>query len=278
MSIGAGVARLTAGLPAAMRRLRSGSGPSTLARLGIALVGVGLLAAGAVAVFVTTNSAGSSTLVAAGTVLIGVAVFANRLESIEGAGVKIQLGAVTAKLQEADQADAMGDTEAAKRLRHEAQLLLVAMKPIATQYEALRENSPHGRDRTIEMGKLVEQAKEIAQFDFVSAEAASELFRSGQDGNRITALGLMLGDSRFTSIPIVTEVIRQPRSNFEQWHALRICLDVVEQENQLAQHEAIRAAISVAEANGSLGSGHDQSRIRLAKRVLDAMARRENSS
>ncbi|WP_143121733.1 hypothetical protein [Saccharopolyspora antimicrobica] len=260
-----------------MRRLRSAGAASTAARLGVALVGVGLLVAGTVAVFATTNSAGSSALIAAGTVLVAVAVFTNRLESVEGAGVKIQLGAVAAKLQEADQADASGDAEAAEQLRREAQLLVVAMEPIATRYEAIRKSSPHGRRRTDALSELVEQARKMARFDFISTEAVEELFRSGQDGNRITALGLMLEDTRFASVPIITEVFRGPRSNFELWHALRVCLDVVRQDGQQAHYEAIREAISVARANGSLGGGSDRSRFRLAERIANAMERRENS-
>ncbi|HEV7652244.1 MAG TPA: hypothetical protein VGP26_29175 [Actinophytocola sp.] len=111
----------------------------------------------------------------------------------------------------------------------------------------------------------------MAQFDFVSTEAVGELYRSGQDGNRITALGLMSGNPRLVSVAIVTEVIRRPRSSFEQWHALRICLDLVRGAGRSAEHDAIREAISVARANGSIGGGNDQSRIRLAQRVEDAM-------
>jgi hypothetical protein len=248
----------------------AGAAP-TLTRLGVALIGVALLVAGAVAVFVTTNSAGASALVAAGTVMIALALFANQLESIEGGGFKLQLGAVAAKLREADQADASGDAESAERLRREAQLLLVAMEPIATRYEALRESSPHGRARTRAMGELVEQAKKLAEFDFVNSEAVEELFRSGQDGNRITALGLMLANPRLVSVPILTEAIRRPRSSFEQWHALRICLDLVRQGGQPAQHKEIRDAISVARANGTISGERDQSRSRLAQRIADAM-------
>ncbi|MGH3798237.1 MAG: hypothetical protein ACRDSP_25585 [Pseudonocardiaceae bacterium] len=186
-----------------------------------------MLAAGAVAVFVTTNSVGASALVAAGVVMVVVGLFANQLESVEGGGFKLQLAAVAAKLQEADQADASGDAEGAERLRREAQLLLVAMEPIATRYEAVRESGPHGRVRTVAMVELVEQAKKMAQFDFVSTEAVGELFRSGQDGNRITALGLMRGNPQLASISIVTDAIRRPRSSFEQWQALRVCQDIV---------------------------------------------------
>lgn len=247
-----------------------------LARLGVSLVGAGLLVAGAAAVFVTTNSAGASALVAAGTVLVAVAVFTNRLESVEGAGVKVQLGAVAEKLREADQADAQGDSEQADRLRLEARLLLTAMEPLATRYEELREGSPSGRERNAALGELVEQAQKMAEFDFINASAVENLFRSGRDGNRITALGLMLGDLRLVSVPLITEVIRRPRSSFEQWHALRLSLDLARREDHHAQYEAIREAISAARASGSLGRGRDRSRIRMAERVQAAMERHDN--
>lgn len=254
-----------------VRRLRLAGAGATLARLGVALAGIALLAAGAVAVFVTTNSAGASALVAAGTVMVALALFANQIESVEGGGFKLQLGAVAAKLREADEADALGDVEGAERLRREAQLLLVATEPIATRYEAVREGGPHGRARTQAMEELVDQARKMAELDFVSTDAVAELFRSGQDGNRVTALGLMRGNPRLVSLPILTEAVRRPRSNFEQWQALRICLDLVRQGCEPAQCEEIREAISVARANGSIGGGRDQSRIRLAQRIADAM-------
>jgi ribosomal protein S9 len=250
--------------------LRPAAAPTTLARLAVAVVGAALLAAGAVAVFVTANSAGAAALVAAGAVLVVVTLFANQLESVEGGGFKMQLGAVAAKLREAEQADASGDVVGAEQLRDEARSLLDAMAPIAARYESVREHSPRGRARS-EAGELVDQARQLAQLDFVNMDAVAELFRSGQDGNRITALGLMRGNPRLVSISIVTEVIRRPRSSFEQWHALRICLDAVREGGERGQYEAIREAIAVARSNGSIGNVRDQSRIRLAQQIEDAM-------
>ncbi|MGH8967550.1 MAG: hypothetical protein ACRDXB_19800, partial [Actinomycetes bacterium] len=272
-SIGEGVAGLSGRLPTMLHELRSAGAATTLARLGVALVGVALLAAGAVAVFATANSVGASALVAAGTVLVAVALFANQLESVEGAGFKLQLGAVAAKLREADQADASGDAEAAERLRREAQLLLVTMEPIAARYEAVRESSPPGRTRTRAMGELVEQAKKLAEFDFVSTEAVDELFRSGHDGNRITALGLMRANPRLVSVPILLQVIRRPRSGFEQWQALRVCADLVRQGGRPVPHDELLEAISAARINGSIGGGRDQSRIDLARQIEEAIER-----
>ncbi|HEX5114736.1 MAG TPA: hypothetical protein VFW65_06015 [Pseudonocardiaceae bacterium] len=265
------MAGLNGGLPA-LRRLRPET--TTLARLGVAMVGIALLAAGAVAVFVTTNSAGSAALVVAGGVLLVVTLFANRLESVEGGGIKLVLDRAQAKLHQADEADASGDAEGADRLRREAELLLTAMEPLATRYEQVRANSPGGRARTNAQGDLVDQARKMARLDFVTPEAVVELFRSGQDGNRITALGLMQGNPRLASLDIVTDAVRLPRSSFEQWHALRVGLDLVEGGRSDA-HDPIRDAIEVARANGTLGvHTRDQSRVRLAQRIAKAMEAR----
>jgi hypothetical protein len=180
--------------PGGRRSPRFATATSTAARVGAFVLGIALLTTGAVAVFVTTNSVGSSTLIAAGTVIIALALFANQLESLEGGGFKIQLRAVASKLEEARLADAVGDTEEAAKLRDEAQLLIAAMEPIATKYEEIRQSSPYGRERTEKMVELVRQARQMAKLGFVSPEAIEQLFNSGQDGNRIMALGLMRGD------------------------------------------------------------------------------------
>jgi hypothetical protein len=231
-----------------------------------------LLGTGAVAVFRTTNSIGSATLVAAGTVIAALALFGDQLESLEGGGVKIRLRAVASKLEQARLADAAGDAQGAAELRAQAQLLMAAIEPIAGQYEKVRETTPAGRERTSRMGGLVDQAQQMAKLGFVNEDAIEQLFGSGQDGNRIMALGLMLGDPTIASADILTKVIRQPRSNFEQWHALRVSLDLVTAGHPTTETVTeIREAVEVARANGSLGSMTDPSRARLADKILSAM-------
>ncbi|MFF0144383.1 hypothetical protein ATK36_3442 [Amycolatopsis sulphurea] len=199
--------------------------------------------------------------------LLALALFANQLESVEGGGFKLQLGAVTAKLREAEEAEASGDQAGAERLRREAQLLFAATESIASEYEAVREHNPYGQARTQAMEELVAQARKMAEFDFVSADAIEQLFRSGQDGNRITAIGLMRAKPELAKLPLLTEVIRRSRSSFEQWHALRVCLELVRRGTSAAQQEEIRAAIAAAGANGTLRGGLDGSRVRLAAMI-----------
>jgi len=252
------------------RPTRSVVATSTAVRIGASVLGISLLATGAVAVFVTTNSVGSSALIAAGTVVIVLALFANQLESIEGGGVKIQLGAVASKLEEARLADAAGDTEEAAKLRAEAQLLFSAIEPIAAKYEEIRESSPYGRERTEKMSDLVQQARQMAKLGFVNTEAIEQLFNSDQDGNRIMALGLMRGEPKYANTNIVVKVIRRPRSSFEQYQALRACQDLVGGNVSSGELKAIRDAIAVADANGSLHKA-DRSRWDIADQILKAM-------
>jgi hypothetical protein len=246
--------------------------PSPVARVVAFVVGTALLVTGAVAVFRTANAIGSATLVAAGTVIAALALFGDQLESLEGGGVKIQLRAAASKLEQARLAEAAGDAQGAADLRAEAQLLIAAIEPIAAQYEKVRETTPGGRDRTNRLGELVRQAEEMGKLGFVTTDAIEQLFGSGQDGNRIMALGLMRGDPTIASVDILTNAIRQPRSNFEQWHALRVTADLVAtgepSRDALAE---IRKAIDIARTNGSLGSMTDRSRARLADKILREM-------
>ncbi|RJQ88844.1 hypothetical protein [Amycolatopsis panacis] len=97
----------------------------------------------------------------------------------------------------------------------------------------------------------------MAEFDFVSADAIEQLFLSGQGGNRITAIGLMRAKPDLAKLSPLTEVIRRSRSNFEQWHALRVCVELVRRGTSAAQQEEIRAAIAAAGANGTLRGSTD---------------------
>lgn len=237
------------------------------ARAGAGLAGVLLAAAGAVAVFVTSNGAGSAALIAAGTVLIAVALFANRVESLEGGGFKLQLNAVADKLEEARRAEAAGDVEGAEKLRQEAEVLVAAMQPMAARYEELRRGRPSSWERTNQMSQLIEQARGMAALGFASADAVRELFRSGGDGSRIMALGLMQGNLDAADLQCALEVVRLPRSAFEQWQALALTRELVRRGVQPEDRAAIREAIGVAQANGSLADATDTSRQRIASEI-----------
>jgi len=226
-----------------------------------------MVVAGAVAVFATTNSTGASTLIAAGTVLMVVAVFANRVESFEGGGFKVQLHTVESKLELARQAEAVGDSERAEQLRKEAQLLFEAMRPMAAEYERVRSSEPGSRGRTAKLSELIRQARSMAGLDFVATDTINELFESGGDGARIMALGLMQGRPELADVAIVIEAIKDPRSNYEQWQALRVCQQMLDRGVSDKDRAGMLEAIVFAETEGTLVAGSDTSRLRLAMAI-----------
>lgn len=126
----------------------------TWLRVGIAVVGALVLAIGAVAVFRTTNGNGSAALVAAGLALIVLAVLTERLQSIEAAGLKLQLSTAMAEAeaedaeQAAEHADDAGKPDEAQRLRSQADALRRTARITGAAYEGLRARQRPGWDHT----------------------------------------------------------------------------------------------------------------------------------
>lgn len=197
-----------------------------LPRILCLFLGVVLLAVGSTAVFVTPNSTGTSLLIAAGTITLALGLLADRLQSIEGAGVKLQLGAIE-KLEEARVADAAGDQENAEKLRDQARLLLAAASPLASKYERIRLLEPSGWDRTRQLESVFQDAKKIGSTEQIGATAAEAVFDSGTEGNRVFALGVMAGSARALSPKAVRVAVEEPRSAFEQYQALLLADNIM---------------------------------------------------
>jgi hypothetical protein len=100
----------------------------------VALVALALIAIGVAAVFKTNNSTGSGALVAAGVAIGALAMFANRIQTIDAAGVKLQLAqAAVSSLQAAQQADRAGRSDIAEVLRDHAGRLISAAAPSSSR-------------------------------------------------------------------------------------------------------------------------------------------------
>jgi hypothetical protein len=193
-----------------------------LIRVAVGIAGVGLLAAGGVAVFVTDNGTGSAALVSIGAVLILAAGLWDRLESFEFAGSKWQLRVVERLRDRAAEAEARGDTAVAAALREEAQALLEEARPLAASYERLRESLTPGAERTAKLEDVVAEARAAARRRAHEPAEVRDLFDSGKDGNRIYALALMLEDERVRDLNVSLEAIEHSRSAFEQYYALSL--------------------------------------------------------
>jgi hypothetical protein len=235
-----------------------------------AVVGAALVVTGAVAVFVTSNSAGAAALVTAGTVIGALAMFANRIQSVEGAGVKFEFQAVaaaTARLRAARQAEQAGNSELAETLRDEAQLLMSAVGPAAAQYETVRRDEIRSWDRTSKLERVMRQIREMAKSDFGDPGSVERLFDSDTDGNRIAAIALMQANLSLASAAVTVRAIERPRSNFEQYHALRVAEAIVARDPRAEEAHQLSAVVDRTLQSGLLGpKGSD--RRALAARIL----------
>jgi hypothetical protein len=126
------------------------------------VLGVAALVAGAVAVFVSSNETGTGALLVAGVALVGFALLGDRIDSIEGAGVKVLLRKADSKFAQADLAERAGRPEDATRLRTEGHQLLSAVHSLGSEYERVRGTHESGAQRTQLMEALMSQGRALA--------------------------------------------------------------------------------------------------------------------
>ncbi|AUY50355.1 hypothetical protein C2142_17050 [Streptomyces sp. CB01881] len=67
---------------------------------------------------------------------------------------------------------------------------------------------------------VVAEVRSTARRSALTAEQVRELFADGSEGRRIQALALMQGDPSLADLSSLLDAIEQPRSGFEQYHAL----------------------------------------------------------
>lgn len=243
----------------------------TWARLTGVALGLVVLVAGGVAVFMTDNELGSTGLVAAGVAIAGLSVFGNRIQALEAGGVRVELErqAATAR-REARRARAEGEPERAHALERKAEGLLAAATLVGERYEDLVSTEPSGWNRTSRMEGLLREARAL-DTDVLGPDDVASIFASGTDGSRIAALALAEADPRLTTADLLIDAIRDSRSSFEQYHGL------VAAEKALShldpQDRAHLAATIEAVLAGPLGERSSDRRT-VARRILDELRAR----
>lgn len=145
------------------------------------------------------------------------------------------LDAVEPKLNESDK-------EPFKEFRQEVENQLASLLPdnksgqqlekYAQDYERVRKVMSWGRERTVQMGTILAQVRALSQKANYKPEIIKKLFDTGADGNRIVALGLMQVFRYPQLVDIVLDSMRDPRSAFEQYQALRIIENMVASLNE----------------------------------------------
>jgi hypothetical protein len=167
----------------------------------------------------------------------------------------------------AEQAEAAGDEVVARRLREQALSTLRRAYPTAERYEELRRTMPRGPERTAELERIVQQGRQQSG-DF-TAEQVRELFRTGEDGMRVYALGLMQGGDHVADLASILEAIEQSRSAFEQYHALVAAKQLVPDLGETERHQLATAARRQRAEDGRIKPG--TRRWMLAQELLDLL-------
>jgi hypothetical protein len=210
-------------------------------RVLMGLLGAGSFGAGVLAVFKTQNGTGAGVLLAFGGVLLVLALLGNRIESFEFGGAKLKLRAAAAeKFALAEESERRGDTTTADRLRAEAQALLDAAGPIAADYRSVRGAMRPGPDRTRAMEAVVAQARRLAAAQPFDPAEVLRWLREGGEEERITALAMMQAKRELRNFDAALEAIKHSRSAFEQYHAMRLTAEMIDdlapaQRRQLAE-------------------------------------------
>lgn len=94
------------------------------------------------------------------------------------------------------------------------------LKECAQRYESIRRDMPSGSARTLELSRIVEQARGLAEKAGYSSIEISELFTDDSEGDRIVSLALIQAMPNVDFFEVVVTAISESRSAFEQYHAL----------------------------------------------------------
>jgi hypothetical protein len=239
-------------------------------RVALAGFGLSLTAAGAVATFRSTGGAGSAALVIGGIASVIIAVVFDRLESLSFGGLELKLAR---QLEfRALEAEMRGDVGVALTLRGEVDRLLGLVRPAAQQYEQVRESEPPGRDRTMRLYDLVNEAHEFGRVHKPSATDVRRIFDEG-GGQRVFALVLMADEPALGDTESVLDAISHSRSAFEQYQALETAISMLA---TMSDVERSRLAESLRnQMNGGwITRGTD--RRRLAETLLEHLEDRRS--
>lgn len=203
------------------------------ARLLLAVIGLGLLAVGAIKVSVATGGAGPTVLVLAGALLIVSPFVIERVEelSVSGTGFQIRL---------TREIGALGAPKAAKILDRSD--LANFAEPYAFIHEELHDPT-YRQARAHLQDLLVERAAALARREKFDASEVRTLFKNGSPMIRVLSLGLMRGDSSLADSTTITSAIADSRSGNEQYNGLRLALDYWPRLLKSDRH-AIQAAVT----------------------------------
>jgi hypothetical protein len=117
------------------------------------------------------------------------------------------------------------------------------IKRLAAEYEAVRSRMPSGEGRTIEMTRIVNEARVRASANGdAAARSAGELLNSSREGERIIGLAFVQEVGGSHRLGDILRRVMASASAFEMFHAL-IALREIEPELELHQSESAVAVL-----------------------------------
>ncbi|HEY4313348.1 MAG TPA: P-loop NTPase fold protein [Pirellulales bacterium] len=139
------------------------------------------------------------------------------------------------------------------------------MDSFAVEYEKVRKTQAPGDRRTAEMDAIVLRIRSAALKAAIEFDEIVGWFQ-GSDGQRIVALACLQAAPSPEGLPLLLTAIGDPRSPFEQYHAM-IATDLV--KTQLNE-DSIRRLLGTLESQlPVLEKSNDSSRLRLLRGLLD---------
>ncbi|WP_405531095.1 hypothetical protein OG592_24835 [Streptomyces avidinii] len=229
------------------------------------LLGAGAFGLGALAVFATENGPGAAALIVFGGVLLLLALLGSRIESLEFGGATLRIRAAAAdRFALAEESELQGDIATARELRAEARTLLDAAGPIAADYSSVRGSRRPGASRTRALEGVVARARRLAQGQSFEPAEVLRWLRDGTAEERITALAMMQASPELRNFEATLAVIAHPLTPFEQYHAMRLALQMVD----VLDAEQARRLAEAVEAQRGIRFRRDSGRTQLRKEIL----------
>lgn len=229
---------------------------------GLAVLGLGLTAAGVAAVFTTESDTGAAALLTVGTLILLFAALGDRLESLRYGDLELVLR------RKADEAARRGDLEAAKVLERAADSLGQRVARVARSYTTVRGAMPPGPERTAKTESIIAEARDDAYAPDIDQEEVLSLLWSGSEGARVWALGVLQARPELATTRAVLEAIQRPDQMFDQYHALVLAERFVSlATTETWARERVAAAVRAQLESGALGDDRDS--IDFVKRVLE---------
>ncbi|MGH3345118.1 MAG: hypothetical protein ACRDPK_20050 [Carbonactinosporaceae bacterium] len=237
-------------------------------RMLLGLLGAGSFGTGVLAVFVTENGTGTGVLLALGAVMLVLALLGDRIESLEYGGARLRMRAAAAeRFALADESERRGDVATADQLRAEGHALLGAAGPIAADYREVRGSMPAGPERTRAMEGVVARARRLStEQQFEPAEVLRWL-QAGSDEERVTALAMMQARRELRNFDAVLAAIEHSRSAFEQYHAMSLATDMID-DLDAEQLRLLAEAVKVQRGWRFGRDDTDSGRWRLSEDIL----------